>query len=389
MRYVVAIGLVLTLLISLVAIKYKQIASLIHMGEEMEKAGPPPEVVSSAIVTQTTWDGALTSTATVSAAKGVSVSTEIPGVVSAIRFESGAVVKQGAILVVLDSRVEQAQVASILARRDLAKINADRTRALVESKTIAAAQLDTDDAQLKSANADLGALQAQIERKVVRAPFAGKLGIRSINVGQFLNPGAVITSLEAMDSVYVDFSIPQQRASDVKVGTKVTVTVAGSSAHGKEVKDTSYEGQVAAIEPNVDAVTRTVKLRASVPNKEDKLRPGMFANVSVAVPKQDGASVVTVPAMAIAHASFGDSVFIVEAKKDAKTGAALAGLKIARQQFVRLGESRGDLVSVLDGVKVGQEIVTAGVFKLRNNAGVTINNSVKLEQQAVPQLENH
>jgi membrane fusion protein, multidrug efflux system len=389
MRYVVAIGLVLTLLVSLVAIKYKQIASLIHMGEEMEKAGPPPEVVSSAIATQSSWDGALTSTATVSAAKGVSVSTEIPGVVAAIRFESGAIVKQGAILVVLDSRVEQAQIASIVARRDLAKINADRTRALVASKAVSASQLDTDDAQLKSANADLGALQAQIERKVVRAPFAGKLGIRSINVGQFLNPGAVITSLEAMDSVYVDFSIPQQRASDVRVGTKVTVTVAGSSALGKEVKDESFEGMVAAIEPNVDAVTRTMRLRASVPNKDDKLRPGMFANVSVSVPKQDGASVVTVPAMAIAHASYGDSVFVVEDKKDEKTGAPVAGAKIARQQLVRLGESRGDFVAVIDGVKVGQEIVTAGVFKLRNNAGVTINNSVKLDQQAAPKLENH
>jgi membrane fusion protein, multidrug efflux system len=387
MRYVIAIGVVLTLLGGLVLVKYKQISSLIKMGEEMEKAGPPPEVVSSAVATQSTWDGALTATATVSASKGVSVSSEVPGVVSAIRFESGAQVKQGAVLVQLDSRVEQAQVASILARRDLAKLNADRTRALVESKALAPAQLDTDDAQLRSANADLGALQAQIERKVIRAPFTGRLGIRAVNVGQFIGPGTVITSLEALDSTYVDFSVPQQRAVDVKVGTTVTVT---ASTRSKDAKEDTFSGVVAAIEPGLDAVTRSLKIRASIPNKEDKLRAGMFVTVSVAVPARDGGSVVTVPGTCVVHASFGDSVFIIEDKKDSKTGALVTPpAKVARQQFVRLGESRGDFVSVLDGVKPGQELVVAGAFKLHNGSGVTIDNTVKLNRQVEPQLENH
>jgi membrane fusion protein (multidrug efflux system) len=379
MRYVIAIGLVLALVVGLVTIKYKQIASLIHMGEEMEKAGPPPETVSSTIAKEETWDGTLTSVGTIAAAKGVAVSTEVPGVVAAIRFDSGATVKQGAVLVELDSRVERAQLASIVARRDLALLNVERTRALVASKSVPAAQLDTDEAQVKAAKADLGALEAQIERKVVRAPFTGRLGLRAVNVGQYLGPGAVIATLESKDSVYVDFSVPQQRASDVKVGTKVTVTLPAA----KDVKAGVYEGIVAAVEPSLDASTRTIKLRASVPDKEDKLRPGMFANVSIALAAQRG-PVVTVPATAVVHASYGDSVFVVEAKKDGAPGA-----KTARQQIVRVGESRGDFVAIPEGLKAGQEVVVAGAFKLRNGAGVVVNNAIKLEPSLVPQLENH
>ena len=307
------------------------------------------------------------------------MSTEVPGVVAAIRFDSGATVKQGVVLVELDSRVERAQLASIVARRDLALLNVERTRALVASKSVPAAQLDTDEAQVKAAKADLGALEAQIERKVVRAPFTGRLGLRAVNVGQYLGPGAVIATLESKDSVYVDFSVPQQRSSDVKVGTKVTVTLPAA----KDAKAGVYEGIVAAVEPSLDSSTRTIKLRASVSDKEDKLRPGMFANVAIAIVARGG-PVVTVPATAIVHASYGDSVFVVESKKD---GASAA--KTARQQIVRVGESRGDFVSIPEGLKAGQEVVVAGAFKLRNGAGVVVNNAIKLEPSLVPQLENH
>jgi membrane fusion protein, multidrug efflux system len=376
MRYLVAIGLVLALTASLVFVKFKQISSLINMGKEMEKAGPPPEVVSSILAKDESWEGSLTSVGTVTAAKGVAVSTEIPGVVAAIRFTSGALVKQGEVLVELDSRVERAQLASLQARRDLAALTAERSRALVASKTIAEAQLDSDEAQLKSSKADLGALQAVIERKVIRAPFAGRLGIRAVNVGQFLGPGTVVTSLETTDALYVDFSIPQQRASDVKVGTKVVVSVAGA----QNIKASAVEGQVAAIEPNVDAVTRTMKMRVSVPNKDDKLRAGMFATVVIEIPNHGGATVI-VPATAVVHASYGDSVFVVETKEGTKS-------QIARQQFVRVGESRGDFVALLDGIKGGQEVVVAGAFKLHNGAGVTINNDIKADPQQVPHVEN-
>lgn len=393
MRYVISIGLVLALVVALVGIKFKQISSLIHMGEEMQKAGPPPEVVASATSKEDTWDGTLTSVGSVAAAKGVNVSTEVPGVVAAIRFESGATVKQGDVLVELDSRVERAQLASIIARRDLATVTADRSRSLVASKAIPAAQLDNDEAQLKSAKADLGALQAQIDRKVVRAPFAGRLGIRAVNVGQYLGPGTIITVLESMDSVYVDFSLPQQRSGDVKVGTKVTISITGAKEDkgpkdAGPPQDATFEGLVAAIEPNVDPTTRTIKLRASVPNREDKLRAGMFATVVVALP-QHGGTVVTVPATAVVHASFGDSVFIIEPKKDAAAGADGQIPKVARQQFVRVGEGRGDFFAITDGLKAGQEVVVAGAFKLKNGSSVIVNNSIKLDPQMAPQLENH
>lgn len=393
MRYVIAVGIVLAFIGGLVAIKFGQISSLMKMGEEMEKSGPPPETVSSAPAKEEKWDGTFASVGSVTAGKGVSISTEVPGVVSAIRFDSGGTVKQGDVLVELDSRVERAQLASILARRDLAQVTVDRTKALVDKQAIPAAQLDTDEAQLKSAKADLGALEAQIARKTIRAPFAGKLGIRAVNVGQYLGPGTVITVLESKDAVYVDFSVPQQRASEVKVGTKVSVTLSGAPQPGDADAGAAdaavapgggvFSGTVAAIEPNVDATTRSLKLRASVPEAQDRLRPGMFANVELVLSDRTKA-VVVVPQTAVVHASYGDSVFVVEPKKDGPADA-----KIARQQIVKTGESRGDFVALLDGVKVGQEIVTAGAFKLRNNAPIVVNNSVKLDPKVAPTLENH
>jgi membrane fusion protein (multidrug efflux system) len=320
---------------------------------------------------------------TIESVKGVAISNEIPGIVAAIRFESGAFVKQGQILVELDSRAERAQLASIEARKELATSNVGRTRALVADKALAQSQLDADESALKTSSADLKALHAQIDRKVVRAPFAGRLGIRQINLGQYLNPGTMIAELEAIDTVFVDFTLPQQTLETVKVGMPIKVTVEGLGGF-------SADGAVAAINPAVDATTRTLKLRASVPNKEEKLRPGMFAKVAVVLPDQG--TVIAIPASAVVRAPYGDSVFIVEDKKD-ESGAVAKGpdgkpSKVARQQFVRLGDARGDFVAVADGVKSGQEVVTAGAFKLRNNAGIVVNNDIKVEPQLAPKPEN-
>jgi membrane fusion protein, multidrug efflux system len=367
MRYVVAIGGLLLVIGALVGIKFTQISGLIHMGKEMEKAGPPPEVVGTAIAKDETWEGALSSVGTISAFKGVSVSNDAPGVVTAIRFDSGALVKQGDVLVELDSSVERAQLASIEARKELANLNVGRSRALVASNSIPKAQLDGDEALVKASQSDLGALQAQIGRKIVRAPFAGRLGIRAINLGQYLNPGTTIAVLESMDSVFVDFTLPQQNLADVAVGSVVRVKLEGDAG-------APFDGVVNAVDPAIDAATRTIRVRASIANEKQLLRPGMFANVSVVLREQK--SLVTVPATAIVHASFGDSVFIVEDKK-------------ARQQFVRSAGSRGDFVAVSDGVKAGQEIVVAGAFKLRNGAGVTVNNTIPTNAQLAPRPENH
>jgi membrane fusion protein, multidrug efflux system len=349
----------------------------------MAKAGPPPETVGTAVAQTQVWEGTLSAVGSVTAAKGVVLSNDAPGIVSRIYFESGAAVRQGQTLVDLDTSVERAQLASSRAKMDLATLTAGRSRALVKSNTISQSQADADESQLKTTTTDANALAAQIDRKTVRAPFSGRLGIREINLGQYLNSGTRITVLEAIDTVYVDFTLPQQRLGDIKIGMPVRVTIAGAEGAPRD-------GTIAAIDSEVDSTTRTMKVRAAVPNKEETLRPGMFANVSVVLPDQG--SLVTVPATSLVHASYGDSVFVVENKKD-DTGAtastaSAAAAKVARQQFVRVGTSRGDFVSIVDGVQAGQDIVSAGAFKLRNGSAVTVNNEVKLDPQLSPHPDN-
>ena len=372
MRYVVAIGGLVVLIGLLVAIKFTQISGLMKMGKDMQAAGPPPEVVGTAVATEATWEDTVASVGTVSALKGVQVSNDAAGVVTAIRFDSGAIVKQGDILVELDSNVERAQMSALQARRELANTNAGRTRALVASNSIAKSQLDNDEALVKSSASDLSALQAQIARKVVRAPFSGKLGIRQINLGQYLNPGTNITTLESLDGLFVDFNLPQQSLSDVAVGSTIHVSFEddGSGDAGAPI-----DGTVKAVDPAIDPITRTIKVRAAVPeNVSAKLRSGMFANVELVLPKQRKYTIM--PITGVTHASFGDSIYVVENKK-------------ARQAFVKTGPIRGDFIAILDGVKPGDEVVTAGAFKLRNGAGVTINNSVDAGVSLNPHPENH
>ena len=385
MRYLLAIGLVAIIIGALVAIKFKQISGLIKAGEAGQKAGPPPESIGTAVARQDTWEGTLTAVGSIAAARGVTVSNESPGVVSAIHFESGAFVRAGQVLVELDTSVERAQLASAEARQELADVSAGRSRKLAASSAISNAQLDGDEAQLKTSKADLSALKAQIDRKTVRAPFSGRLGIRTVNLGQYLNPGTPISVLESLGSVYVDFSLPQQALADAPVRTPVRVTI------NTEKGALPFDGVIAAVDPTVDATTRTIKLRASVPNKDDKLRPGMYVNVAVVLAKRD--PVVTAPATSVVHASYGDSVFVVEDKKT-EAGAPVLGpdgkqAKVARQQFVRVGLARGDFVALLDGVKAGQELVSAGAFKLRNGSGVVIHNDIAPVPSLTPTPDNH
>jgi membrane fusion protein (multidrug efflux system) len=377
MRYVIAILSLVAVLATLAGVKASQISMLIGAGKAMQKAGPPPEVVSTATVEQQTWEGTLTAVGSVVAAKGVALSNDAAGVVTRLYFESGAAVKQGQILVELDANVERAQLASTRARRDLADTSLQRTRALVNSGAIAPAQLDTDESTLKSLTADESAIGAQIGRKVIRAPFSGRLGIRAVNLGQYLAPGSTITMLEAIQTVYVDFTLPQQQIGSLKVGMLVR---ASEPSHEASLA----QGTITAIEPAVDAVTRAVKVRASLPNKAEKLRSGMFVKVAVVLPEQQ--PVIVIPATAVVHAAFGDSVFCVQDK--ALNGPADKPTKIARQQFVKLGDSRGDFVAVLAGVKPGEEIVSSGAFKLRNGISLAVNNDIKLDPKLSPHPEN-
>ncbi len=383
MRYILTILGVLAVIGGLVAIKASQIGSLIGMGAAMEKAGPPPEPVGSHRAEQQSWEASLDAIGSVASAKGVAIATEVPGTVLKIHFESGDVVKAGQVLVQLDATVEQAQLAAALVRKDLAATNVKRTRALAGAGVVAAATLDNDESQLKSSSADIVTLQAQIAKKTIRAPFAGKLGMRSVNLGQFLNPGTPITTLESVDSVYVDFTLPQQRLADVRSGMPVRMRV-------ESLEGAPLEGTIAAIDPSIDASTRSIKLRAAVPNQADKLRPGMFVDVEVVMPEKK--SYVVVPITALVRAPYGDSVFVVEDKKEDAPGTRETPdgkpVKVARQQFVRTGPQRGDYVALLDGVEAGQEIVTTGAFKLRNGAPIYLTDVAIAQPSLAPKPEN-
>lgn len=378
MRYVLVIIGLLAVIGGLVFVKYSQIAMLIGFGKQMEAAGPPPQAVATMVAQEQDWEGTLSAVGTVASMKGVTISAEAAGVVTRINFESGKRVKQGEVLVELDTSVERAQLASAKVRSELAKSTAERTRVLTEAGAKTKVQAELDDSSLKSATAEIAVLQAQIAKKTIRAPFSGKLGIRSVNLGQYLNPGTPVTVLEATDGVFVDFTLPQQQA--VTVGMKVRITVEG-------IAKLDTEGVVEAIDPNVDQTTRSLKVRASAPNADEKLQPGMFANIALVLPERP--KVVTVPLIAVIHASFGDSVFILEEpeNKDAK-GPGGEPVKMARQQFVRLGDRQGDFVAVLDGVKAGQEVVSQGAFKLRNKAPVYVNNADAAKPELNPKPEN-
>jgi len=374
MRYVIVILGLIVLIGGLVAVKGSQIGMLIGMGEAMKKAGPPPEVVATTQARKQTWESTLSAVGSVVTAKGVAVSNDAPGLVVRLHFDSGDMVKQGAVLVELDTSVERAQLASLRARRDLAEISVKRSTALASSGAVAQAQVDADASSFKSLTADANALVAQIARKTIRAPFSGKLGIRQVNLGQYLAPGTAVTTLEAQKASLVDFSLPQQDLQKLAVGTAVRGLLSGSSK--------ALEGVISAIDPSVDPMTRNIKLRASLPDPESQLRPGMFLRVEVVLPEKS--EVVAVPQTAIVHASYGDSVF----SSEEKPGPDGKPRKVAQQRFVKLGQTRGDFVAIVDGLGADQEVVTAGAFKLRNGIPLKINNEGSPQPSLDPHPEN-
>jgi membrane fusion protein (multidrug efflux system) len=384
LRILVVIVALVLLIGTLAFIKFSQISMLMNMGKAMALSGPPPESVSSAVAQTQSWQAQITAVGSIAPVKGVALSNDSPGIVTKINFESGDMVKQGQVLVELDTSVERAQLASAIARHDLALITVNRSRALVKEQVTSQSQLDNDESTVKSSATDAEALQAQISRKIVRAPFSGRLGIRAVNVGQYLTSGTTLTVLQAIGALYVDFSLPQQQLTQITLGMPIKAAIEGSA-------DAGVDGTISAIDPTIDSTTRMIKVRAAIPNPGDKLSPGMFADVAVLLP--GSGTVVTVPLTAVVHAAFGDSVFVVEDKKadspGAKTTADGKPIKNARQQFVRLGEARGDFVSIDNGVKAGDEVVSAGAFKLRNNSPILVNNSLQTEPELNPHPENH
>ncbi len=370
-RMVVMLGFMLVFMFALGFVKYEQVRAAIAGAAAWQ---PPPVAVTTAVARQERWEETLDAVGSVAAVHGVTVSADLPGVVSRIAFESGRHVAEGEVVVELDTRQEQAQLLDAEAQRDLAKVNLGRMRGLRERGVTSQAELDEAEATFKSAEARVGEIRATIARKTIRAPFSGILGIRQVSLGQYLKSGDPIVPLQSLQPVYVNFSVPQQEVEHLHVGTDVTVRTDGPSG-------TAAGGKVTAIDSVVDEATRNVKVQATLPNPDEKLRPGMFVQTRILVGA--GSPVVSLPASSISYAPYGDSVFVVE-DVHAPGGKTYRGV---RQQFVKLGGARGDQVAVVSGLKPGDEVVTSGAFKLRNGAAVLVNNSVKPSDSPAPHPE--
>jgi len=328
------------------------------MGAMAKKMAPPATTVTSAVVKEEDWAPRLSAVGTVSAVQGATLSTDLAGTVAEVKFESGGEAKKGDVLVKLVASQEEADLE--LARNDLA-----RARDLAARKVISKAELDAAESKFKQK-------EGVVQHKEVRAPFDGQLGIRQVNVGQMIKEGQQVVALTALDPVYVDFALPQQELA--KLSTGLEVVVRSDAIPGRE-----FKGKLTAMNSTVDNVTRNVTLQATLENPDHTLRPGMFAKVEVELPAKQKALVV--PGSAISYAPFGDSVFVIETKKDEKTGKESQSI---RQQFVKVGEARGDFVSITEGLKGNETIVSTGVFKLRNGTPVTINNELAPKPQVNP-----
>lgn len=326
---------------------------------------PPPITVSASIAKIKNWQTYLTSVGTLTAINGVDISSEAPGIVNEIRFESGQFVKKGDVLVVLDTTVEQAQLKDNLAQAKLAKLNYDRNKLLTEKHVVSQAQLDQLTAQLEEATAGVEQIQAKIKQKTITAPFDGKIGIRSIDLGQYVSAGTSMVTLQSLDPLYVQFNLPEQYLDKLHLQQSIEVTV--NLASGK-----SLMGIINAINSKVDQATRNVLVQGTIPNRDFQLYPGMYAFVKVLLPEK--INVITLPQTAISYSLHGDSVFLIKSEKDPNGNPILK----AYRQYVRVGERRTDEVSVLDGIKEGDQIVTSGQLKLQNGSHVVINNSVEL-----------
>jgi len=371
-RMIQMLAIVILVIATLGFVKYRQISAAIAGGKSYQ---PPPEAVTTVVAERSTWATTIDAVGTIAPVQGVTLSADLPGVVDRIGFVSGAHVQQGQVLFTLDSRAERAQLAAAEAGRDLARVTLERSKKLISQNAIPQSEFDTSQAQFRQADAAVQEIQASIDRKTVRAPFAGVTGIRQVNLGQYVHSGDPVVPLQSLNALYVNFSVPQQSVAALHVGSVVNATLEG-------VEGAPLQGRVTAVDPIVDESTRNVRVQATFPNWQGRLRPGMFVTVQVVLGAEN--AVVALPSSAINYAPYGNSIYIVETMKT-PDGKPYKGV---RQQFVKLGRTQGDQVSVVDGVEPGQEIVTSGVFKLRPGAAVTVNNKVQPSNKPLPRPEN-
>src|SRR5712691_2684450 len=363
----VAIGLLAAIIVFVVGVKILQIVKMTSTPMVM-----PPTTVSSVTVKEEDWAPRLTAVGSVSAVQGAVVSAELAGVVSEITFENGGEAKKGEVLMKLDASQEEALLRSAEAEAQLAQTDLERSRDLAMKKVVSSAELDSAQSKFRRLNAVVDQVRSSIAKKTLIAPFDGQLGIRQVNVGQMINAGQQVVPLTSLDPVFADFALPQQYLGQLTPGLEVHVTT-------DAIPGRVFNGKLTAINSMVDSSTRNITLQATLDNSDHALRPGMFAKAEVMLPEKH--KTLVVPGSAISYAPFGDSVFVIEKKKDEKTGKES---EVIRQQFVRVGEARGDLVAITQGLKAGETVVSTGVFKLRNGMPVTINNDLAPNPQVNP-----
>lgn len=371
-RLILTLVAIVAILGGLGLVKYRQVEAAIAQGASFEM---PATAVTTVVAQRQTWPSTLTVIGTAAAIQGVTVSADLPGTIDKIHFGSGQWVHEGDILVELDTRQERAQLANLEAQRDLAGINYGRAQELVKAGVISHSEYDNANAQQKATEAQVGDIKAAIARKTIHAPFAGLLGIRQVSLGQYLAAGQAIVSLQSVDPIYVNFGVPQQQTGQMKPGGALRVT-------NGDLPGMAFAGKITALDSVVNEQTRNIQVQATLANKGNKLRPGMF--VQVELPLGQPRQVVPLPASAINYAPYGDSVFIVAEMKDAK-GKSYRGV---RQQVVKVEGSRGDQVAITSGISPGDEVVSSGVFRLRNGAPVQVNNKVKPENNPSPKPED-
>jgi membrane fusion protein (multidrug efflux system) len=373
MKKKLIIGLAIVLVVGggLGAIKTNQFQTMIEGGKKMVQ---PPETVATGLVVEDHWSDIIPAVGSVSPFQGVTVAPEIAGTVTEIAFESGQAVKQGDLLLRLDTASEEAQLRAAEAQVDLAQLNAERNRKLREDKTVSQAEADVTEATLKQARANADSIRAVIDKKTIRAPFAGRLGIRLVNLGQQLGVGQGIVSLQSLSPVFVDFSLPQQELSRIHPGLTVRAIC-------DSYQDHAFSGEIEAINPDLDPVTRNVRIRARFDNTNELLRAGMFVRAEVVLPGDK--PVLVIKTTAILRAPYSDSVFVVEPKVEGgKTNL------VVQQKLIRTNGERGDFTSVESGLSAGERIVTEGVFKLRSGMVISENNELAPPASQTPNPPN-
>lgn len=371
-RIFIALGVVVIVLGGLGLIKGLQIDRMVAHGKAF---APPPQTVTAAGVEHATWETMITSVGSLAAVQGVTVTAELAGKVTRIAFEPGTYIEAGQLLIQQDVSEEKARLRAAQSNAQVTRKQLDRARQLHKQQVIPDSNFDDRQSAYDRASAEVDNIQAVIDKKTIRAPFSGRLGIRLVDLGEVLETGQAIVSLQALDPIFANFLMPQQHLSKLKSGLQVR---AGIGADEGE----TFEGAITAINPEVDAATRNIRIQATLSNPEERLRPGMFVRVAVVLPAKR--SVLVIPATSVHYAPYSDSVFVIETQSDDSGGKK----QVLRQQFVKLGEQRGDFIAVNNGLKAGQTVVSTGVFKLRNGMPVVVDNSLAPAFELAPKPGN-